>query len=122
MDYRRYMDAKSAELWSLFVDIVGPEHCWPAWAVQLFFENHLKNKDRFKIMVFSFVNGLNPVLVVDWCEHRRVLRDVAALRHLVYVANQLERGKFNNYFSFNVSWSRYEYADGREMRMRRSSD
>jgi len=65
------------------------------------------------MMVFAYVNGLNPLIIMEWCEHRRLLRDVAAQRHMVYVANLLEKGLYNRYFSYNVTCARYEYADGR---------
>lgn len=113
MDYKKYMDAKSAEIWEVIVDIIGPENHWPARFVHLFFKDHLINKDRFQMMLFAYVNGLNPLIILDWCDHRRILRDVAARRHMVYVANQLEKELYNRYYSYNVSCARYEYADGR---------
>ena len=53
-------------LWLEIIDIIGPIHLWPKDIRQLFWEKHWTNKQRFKIAVFAYINGLNPEVLLDW--------------------------------------------------------
>ena len=55
-----------SRLWLNIIDIIGPIHLWPKDIRKLFWEKHWTNKQRFKIAVFAYINGLNPEVLLDW--------------------------------------------------------
>ena len=105
--------SEKSRLWLDIIDIIGPIHLWPKDIRKLFWEKHWTNKQRFKIAVFVFINGLNPELLLDWI----VLfqnTDRNGEIHIRYLMDKFEEGTLyrRNYYSWNVAQSRYQYLDG----------
>lgn len=68
-------------LWSNIQDIVGPAREWPYLIRRLFWTPDLRHFQRILIVTFAFVNGLNPVLCLEWVDVMHLARDRAARNH-----------------------------------------
>ena len=100
-------------LWLEIIDIIGPIHLWPKDIRNLFWEKNWSNKQRFKVTVFSYINGINPLLLYDWI----VLfgnTDLNGEVHIKYLMDKFEEGILyrRQYYSWNVAQSCYQYLDG----------
>ena len=61
------------ELWHLFLDLVGPRHLWPRdipkyfWGVTDRGTGTLNYKERFRVAVFCYINGISVDIFMEWC-------------------------------------------------------
>ena len=74
----------------------------------------LKNKERFKVACFTFVNGLPRHLLLEWCHIRGLLRDKAAYDHINYLYDKFENTSDydTKYWQWNVAMARDQYING----------
>ena len=98
----------------LICDIIGPKALWPQSIVQAYESSHMTNGQRFKLVIFNYVNGLNPIIFEEFCIARRTLRDDAALNHIQRISQICEAGILNRrtWYSFNVANTCWQYLDG----------
>jgi len=59
-----------------------------------------------------FVNGLNPVIFMEWAEARGMCRDRAAYNHFKALFQIFESGRYYKLYAFHVGNNRYEWLDG----------
>ena len=105
--------SEKSRLWLDIIDIIGPIHLWPKDIRKLFWEKHWTNKQRFKIAVFAYINGLNPEVLLDWiCLFKNTNHNGEV--HIRYLMDKFEEGILyrRQYYSWNVAQSRYQYLDG----------
>ena len=102
-----------SRLWFNIIDIIGPINLWLKDIRKLFMEKHWNNKHRFKVAVFTYINGLNPVLLYDWIDLFQNI-DKNGEIHIRYLIDLFEEGNRyrREYFSWNVAQGRYQYLDG----------
>ena len=55
-------------LWYDITDIIGPLRNWPPLIRNFFFKKNLTHTEILKLSTFTYVNGLNPDMLVDWCD------------------------------------------------------
>ena len=74
----------------------------------------MKYFERFLVVIFSYVNGLEPSIVIDFLQMNNCLKDSEAHRHVRNLFAALESGALNNkrYYAYNVYYDRYEYING----------
>lgn len=99
------------EKWMVIQDIIGDAKLWPIRIRRLFWTQNLKHFDRIILAAFVYVNGLNPVIFLEWARLLKLGRDEAAYRHF---DNLLRLYEIRNYtlYAYNVSNNRYEWLDG----------
>ena len=104
------------KLWTAIQDIIGDAKLWPGKIRILFWTRDLDNFQRLIFILFCYVNGLNPEISLAWARLKGLCRDAEAYRHLVYLTEQFEENpsKFDKYYQYNVSTSRFEMVDGTE--------
>ena len=57
------------------LDIIGPVMNWPPEIRNLFFKTKLTHIELVKISSFANVNGLDPDLLVEWCDKMKLHKD-----------------------------------------------
>jgi len=95
-------------------DIIGDKSLWPRSIVQAYESRHMTYGQRFKLVIFNYVNGLNPLIFQDFCIERRTLRDDEALNHIQRISEICEAGNLyrKTWYSFNVANTCWQYLDG----------
>ena len=98
------------ELWHLFLDLVGPRHLWPRdlpkyfWGVTDRGTRTLNYKERFRVAVFSYVNGVPLEILMEWCYRLQLLRDEAAVTHIYRLYNLFENLTVDRYSCWHVGF------------------
>jgi hypothetical protein len=103
-------------LWTDIQDIVGPGKLWPKKVRKLFWTKNIKHFERLIVSAFVWVNGLNPVVFMEWAEMIGMCRDRAARNHFDALFKLFDNGRIYNLYAYNISLNRYEYLDGRPRR------
>ncbi|CAL4092374.1 unnamed protein product [Meganyctiphanes norvegica] len=102
-------------LWCLILDIIGPRHKWPRGIPGLFWKKTtLKNKERFQVCCFTYVNGLDRNILLRWCSIRELLSDSDACEHIHHLYDKFEyTSDYDNlYWSWNVAMGVDQYING----------
>ena len=104
------MPSKEAQLWADIQDIVGKASLWPYKIRRLFWTKNIKHWDRILICCFVFVNGLNPVVFLEWCDLKGLCRDYSARNEIVSLLSAFENNpsKYKNWYQYNVTKGRWE--------------
>ena len=101
-------------MWEDIQDIIGPAREWPYRIRRLFWTRNLNHFQRILVCSFCWVNGLNPLVLMEWMELMNQLRDGAAVRHVRALFRIFEERHRNyNLYAYNVSQGYYQYIDGR---------
>lgn len=108
---------RTAHLWGEIQDIIGQASLWPPRIQRLFWTPGLNYFQRFLVVTFCFINGLEPGLALRWMDSRNAFRRPKSRRHAVRLFEKMEEGRYSdktqyNYFGYNVSTMRWEYLDG----------
>ena len=100
--------------WEVIIDIIGDPTKWPKKIFDSYRKIPMNFSDRFKCVVFNYINGLNPLIFLDYCGVRGTLLDAPAHRHITQLSRILEDGVLHrhHWYSFNVHNNRWEYLDG----------
>ena len=102
-----------SQLWYDIQDIVGKASLWPKRIRELFWTKNIKHWDRILICCFVFVNGLNPVVFLEWCELKKLCRDQNSRNKIVSLLKTFEDNPSRyNYYAYNVHANRYETLGG----------
>ena len=108
------------ELWSTIVDIVGPVGNWPKHIRPLFWKKDIKDKERFKLSVFIYVNGVNPELFYEWIHAIKILnpKNKSGWAHIRYLFKIMEEGreKRRTWYAWNVHENRSQYLKFRTLK------
>ena len=101
-------------LWWNIIDIIGPINKWPKAIRRLFWKKNWNHEERFKIVIFIYINGLNPTILYDWIQVYKNISNRNAWCHLRYLLQIFEEGiKYRKkYWAFNVTAGCYQYLDG----------
>ena len=113
------MSSRSATyiLWTDIQDIIGEASKWPPRIRKLFWTRGLSYFNRFLFTTFCYINGLDLDIIMQWAQRMNLLNDDEAKRHVMQLYRRMEAGIYNdhrmyNYYSYNVTNSRYEYVNG----------
>jgi len=111
------MPNREYELWKLIQELVGSAELWPYKVRRYFWTKNITHKQRKSICTFSFVNGLDPNILYEWAELKKLCRDAAAWRELHTLMDAFEEDP-NRYRWWNwcVHMHRREYLNGDEKR------
>ena len=107
------MSSKVYNLWKDIQDIIGPATLWPFKIRKNFWNNKITHFDRIILCDFSYINGLNPLVLLQWFR----LISVTSIgddreRHIIYIFKSLEEGIYKGLYSWNIYNGRYETIDG----------
>lgn len=81
-------------------DIIGPAYAWPRQIRHLVYEKrHVKNRERFIVVVFFLTNGIDPDLIGQIMRRLYPQLDAAALRHIAWI---IDRYPSSNWTQWNV--------------------
>ena len=96
------------------LDIIGPVRNWPPEIRNLFFKTNLSHIEVVKICTFANVNGLDPDLLVEWCDNMKIHKNYKARHDMIRLLATFETDphKYKYMYQYNVLWHRYEYLDG----------
>ena len=106
-------NSEISRLWFNIIDIVGPINLCPKDIRKLFWEKNWNDEHRFKVALFVYINGLNPVFLYDWIDLYGNTNQNGKI-HIRYLIDLFEEGNRyrREYYSFNVAQGRYQYLDG----------
>lgn len=99
-------------LWREMQDIIGEANLWPRRIRRYFWTKNLKHWERCLVSAFVYINGLNPVVFMEWANLFGLCRDRAAVCHFEALFRLYEAGRNYRLYAWNVSTKRYEYLDG----------
>lgn len=102
-----------ARSWAEIQDLIGPARCWPVRIRKLFWTRYVRNFQRLLLCAFVYINGLNPLIFIEWCQLKGLLRDMSAKRHIAYLFDKFEEGAYPATYGYNIYNSRYEFLSGR---------
>lgn len=99
--------------WSSIQDIVGDAKKWPVMIRRLFWTKNLTHFQRILVSAFVFVNGLNPVVFLDWVDLMGLCRDNSGRKEFESLFKAFEEGKYpTGIYAYNVTMNYYQYLDG----------
>ena len=76
---------------------IGSVLLWPRKLRDLFFKRNVcKDFERFLLVMFVGLNGLNKDFIFDWMENRDQIRDPTIFDHYNRVYNDVISGKYAN--------------------------
>ena len=101
-------------MWYDILDIIGPTRNWPPDIRNLFFKTKLTHIERLKLYTFVNVNGLNPDILVDWCDKMNLQKDFKSQHDMIQLLATFETDldRYKHMYQYNVLWHRYEHLDG----------
>ena len=99
------------EKWTDIQEIIGPANKWPVLVRKLFWKGNIQHFDRLLVASFVFVNGLNPVIFLDWARLISLCRDETGYKHFEELFKLFDDRKYKLY-AFHVGNNRYEWLDG----------
>lgn len=99
-------------LWQDIQDLIGPARKWPRNIRRLFWTKNVKHFDRVLLAAFVYVNGLNPIVFLEWVDMSSMCRDKAARNHLAAILHMFEKGYYYKLYAYNVCMRSREWLDG----------
>lgn len=106
---------QQAQLFNEIQDIIGSFHLWPNTIQNWFLHGVPRGRGqrlRPILAVFFLINGLNPIVVIEWC--RLCPNDFTqrAIEHLQYLFNSFEQGYLQYIYGYNVTLGHYQTLNG----------
>jgi hypothetical protein len=102
------------KLWEEIQDVIGPESQWPSEIRSNFWNCNVKHWERIMLATFVFVNGLNPVVFMEWVDQSNMCRDFAARKHLSDLLDRFSKGIYlHTVYAYNVYARQLQHLDGR---------
>ena len=100
-------------LWDNICDIVGDSENWPTKIKKLFWSKNVRHFERL-MCAFCYINGLNPVVFLDWVDIVGLCRDESARREIVNWFHEFEtnKKKCHKIYQYNIFNHQYEYLNG----------
>jgi hypothetical protein len=90
--------------WELIQDLIVPTYDWPYYTRRLFWIKPLGHFQRALIAAFGYINGLNPVILIEWLQLMNLSFPAHHVRHI---------SALYNLYAWNTSQRQYQYLDGR---------
>ena len=70
-------------MWYDILDIIGPVTNWPPEIRNLFLKTRLTHIEMLKLCTFVNVSGLNPYILVDWCDKMNLHKDFTSQHDMI---------------------------------------
>ena len=101
-------------LWYDIINIIGPLRNWPPLIRNLFFKKNLTHTEILKLSTFTYVNGLNPDMLVEWCDKMDLHSNKKPWHDMIHllVVFETDPDRYKHMYQYNVLWHRYEFLDG----------
>jgi hypothetical protein len=110
---RRARNREIFEQWTSIQDIVGEAKKWPHRIRRLFWTKSINHFERLLVCAFVFVNGLNPLVFLDWVDLMGLARDSHSRKEMESLLKAFEDGKYpQGVYGYNVTMNYYQYLDG----------
>ena len=95
-------------------DIIGPSSEWPEKILKLSWTPNVKHWDKFILLTFVVVNGLNPKIFLEWIDVMHLARDESALNEFKSLLHTFttKTSKWNRAYGYHILNHRYEYLTG----------
>ena len=102
------------ELFDLIADLIGNPAQWPSKIVSLWWSRNIKHLERMQVAAFAYVNCLDPVIFLEWCDIIGWARDANARIELASWIYSFDTNpeKWHSIYAYNVWWHRYEFING----------
>ena len=84
------------EKWLEIHEIISGAYKWPFRIIKLFWTQNIKNFDRLLVAAFVYVNGLNPVIFLEWAHLNSMCRDYTGYKHFTNLFDYLIRENINS--------------------------
>ena len=81
-----------SRLWLNVIDVIGPINLWPKDVRKLFWKKNGTLEGGFKVAVFVYINGLNPLLLYEWIEVYGNITNRSSKSHVRYLIELYEEG------------------------------
>ena len=87
---------------------------WPPKIRDIFFKANLTHVEIVKISTFAYINGLDPDLLVEWCDKMKMHKDYKSWHDMIRLLATFETNpdRYKHMYQYNVFWHRYEFLDG----------
>lgn len=72
------LNTKDGKMLLCIEEQIGKCLQWPSRFTEAFLSSHLRFPNRWQLTLFLLGNGLDPKLIVEWYEQRKVLKDKSA--------------------------------------------
>lgn len=111
------MSLEQYQLYQEIQDIIGPASQWP-WNVHQWFLHGIpqgtgqSHRLRPLFVAFFYVNGLNPIVLNEWCSLDGAAHPMMARTHYTYLYSSFERGHLKYMYAWNVTMGHYQYING----------
>ena len=101
-------------LWSDIQDLIGKASLWPQRIRYLFWKKQMSHWERILICAFTYVNGLNPEILLQWVTLNNLcVADDSHYSHLKRVLQYMTEGRYaRSLYAWNVTTNRPEYLNG----------
>ena len=78
-----------------------------------FWNKKITQLDCITLCAFSYINGLNPAVLLEWLRLISVIRSGDDReKHIIYLFKSYDKGKYKGLYSWNIYTGRYETLDG----------
>lgn len=104
-----------AEALKHVLETVGPLEILPSYIRELFKTQDLTYSKRFSLVLFAFANGVDPVLLYQFCQHKGVFRPgkEQRLKEMESIWRDCIAGKHDNKYTYSVSDRFWIFINGR---------
>lgn len=103
---------RERDAWLDIQDVIGSASLWPQRIRSLFWTRPLKHWDRIQLAAFAWVNGLNPIILLEWVELRQQT-SCTGMRHLRALFDYFREGRYcKSLYSYDTTMRRWHHLDG----------
>lgn len=109
------MNRNQLQLFTEIQDIIGAFDLWPHRIQNWFLHGVPEGRGqrlRPIVAAFVWVNGLNPVVFLEWCALNPDIFSLRAIQHFQWLFQSIERGYLGYMYSYSITMGRYEKLDG----------
>lgn len=111
------MTPAQKQLFNEIQDIIGPAAEWPRNIMQYFLfgvpqGKGLGHKLRPQVACFFWINGLNPLVFLEWCALCPLAHPYHAQLHYKWLFDSFDRGYMAYRYAWNVALGHYQNMNG----------
>lgn len=111
------MSSEQKQLYSEIQDIIGPAHLWPRDIHKWFLfgvpqGEGISRRLRPIVAAFFWINGLNPLVFIEWCKMSPLCHPRKAQDHYMWLFDSFDRGYQTYRYAWNVTLGHYQNMDG----------
>ena len=102
------------QLWTEIKDIVGKASLWPRNVHRIFWTENSTHFERIIMCAFTYVNGLNPAVLLEWlCLVRICVEGDRTHQHVKRLMAYMAEGRYSrSLYSWNVARGRFKFLNG----------